>query len=147
MKLSIELVPASMWGENLRKYLQPKYWTNLRKNIYRLAGHRCEICGKAGRVECHETWEFDDAHSVQRLVGCKALCKLCHMAKHFGRSVTTGESDRVIEHIMRVNGWEPWQLAHHIEISFARFNRRSTRAWAVDISWLADNEQLLQPHR
>lgn len=146
-KLTIELVPQSTWGENLRKYLKPKHWTALRKNVYRLAGHDCEICKRRGRLECHETWEFDDPHSVQRLVGCKALCPSCHRVKHFGLAASTGSIWPLAMHIITVNGWGTQRVSEHIEESFAKFNERSTRAWAVDISWLADNEQLLQPHR
>ena len=65
MKLTIELVPQSSWGNNLRSEanLSKGQWDKLRKESYRKANYKCEICGEKGPkwpVECHEIWHYDD---------------------------------------------------------------------------------------
>lgn len=71
-RLTVELLPATTWGSNLRTALRVREWNKLRRRTYEAARHRCEVCGGVGRqyrVACHERWEFDDAQSCQRLVG------------------------------------------------------------------------------
>jgi hypothetical protein len=83
-RLSIELVPATSWFDNLRSLLPPAEWDALRKATSQAAGHRCEICGGRGPkwpVECHERWQYDDATHVQTLTGLIALCPECHRVK------------------------------------------------------------------
>lgn len=147
--LTVELVPASTWGMNLRDILKPSVWDNLRRNCYKAAGHKCEICGERGyngRVECHERWEFDDLHTVQKLVGVIALCPTCHWAKHIGLTMSKfpAKLKSVLAKVAKINNWTREQVNEHIEDSFAVFNIRSEREWNVDVSWLADNEGMLQ---
>lgn len=76
MKLTIELVPATSWGNNLRSRLPKKSWNAIRKRVYKEADFKCEICGGVGKrhpVECHEVWEYDDVNHIQSLVGFVAL--------------------------------------------------------------------------
>jgi hypothetical protein len=86
-KLTVELVPTSMWNANLRAILAPKVWDIVRRNVYAAAGHKCEICDGRGKVECHERWEFADLPSVQKLVGLLCLCPTYHHVKHIGRLI------------------------------------------------------------
>ena len=86
LRLEIELVPGASWHSNLRRILPRRVWDKIRKEAYKAAGHKCEICGAEGRLECHEWWEYDDRRRVQRLAGFMALCPLCHAVKHMGRS-------------------------------------------------------------
>ena len=84
MKLTVELVPRSLWGINLRSELPKSKWDKLRKATYKKANFVCEICGGVGRkwpVECHEIWHYDDENKVQRLDGLIALCPPCHQVK------------------------------------------------------------------
>src|SRR4051812_44732586 len=85
-RLTIELVPSTTWGDNLRKRLGPKRWDPIRKQAYADAGQVCAICGATGRLNCHERWIYDDLNCVQTLVGFMALCDLCHHCKHIGRA-------------------------------------------------------------
>ena len=74
MKLTIELVPSTSWGNNLRSEanLSKDRWDTLRRQSYRKAGYRCEICSEKGPthpVECHEIWHYDDETKTQTLKG------------------------------------------------------------------------------
>src|SRR5437588_2921912 len=91
--LTVELVPSTCWFSNLRSELDKDDWDRLRHAVYERAGNYCEVCGQRGAqhpVECHEVWEYDDEHSVQRLSGLIALCPACHEAKHMGRASSMG---------------------------------------------------------
>ena len=69
MKLTIELVPKTAWFSNLRSILARAAWDKLRKESYKNAAHKCEICGGYGKkhpVECHEIWEYDDKNHIQK---------------------------------------------------------------------------------
>ena len=92
-RLTIELLPQEQWGANLYQLLQGKRWDTVKKETYRRAGNRCEICGGVGTrvaVQAHEVWEYDEAAGTQRLVRMIALCPACHDAKHFGRAQAGG---------------------------------------------------------
>ena len=43
-KLTVELVPKTAWGGNLRQRLPKREWDRLRHLAYDQAGHRCEVC-------------------------------------------------------------------------------------------------------
>ena len=106
MKLTIELVPKTIWYSNLRSELSKAEWDRLRKIAYRKADYHCEICGGQGPkwpVECHEIWEYDDQNSVQTLKGLTAICPDCHRVKHIGRAQIMGEYDLALKHLMKVN--------------------------------------------
>jgi hypothetical protein len=141
-----------MWGANLRAILNRKTWDTLRRNCYMLAGNVCEVCGETGRngrVECHEKWEFDDTHSVQRLAGLLCLCPVCHQVKHIGRAISVAKESavdllRILRKLREVNGWDDGQVADHIEAAFKQFNIRSQREWTLDVSWLAANEHMMK---
>jgi len=140
--LTLELVPASSWGDNLRSRLRPGQWDRVRKRTYQQGRYRCEICGGKGTrhpVEAHEIWSYDDVNHVQRLVGMIALCPTCHMSKHIGRTLSVSAEhvqDRVLAHIMRVNHWSEDLLLRELESAFAVHAQRSQFEWTVDISFI-----------
>src|SRR3989344_8527269 len=74
LKLTIDLVPASSWNQNLRSLLKPKMWENLRKETYKKYKFRCAFCKSQGRLHAHEVWDYDDKNYVQKLVNIIALC-------------------------------------------------------------------------
>jgi hypothetical protein len=143
MKLTIELVPSSSWGNNLRDEgkLPKKRWDELRRECYRAAGNRCEICGGVGSrhpVECHEIWSYEG--NVQKLEGLIALCPMCHRAKHIGHTLYVLGSpiaDAVLNHIKRVNEIDDKQLNEMIMDAFELYEQRSQRKWSVDISLIS----------
>jgi hypothetical protein len=137
--LTVELVPRTCWFSNLRSELSREEWDRLRHAVYERAGSRCEVCGQRGAehpVECHEVWEYDDEHHVQRLAGLAALCPACHEAKHIGYASTVGRSGQARAHLARVNGWSMDDVELYLEAQFEQWSRRSQHEWSLDLSWL-----------
>jgi hypothetical protein len=138
--LTIELVPKTTWGFNLRSLLRPCHWDRLRKPTYAAAGYCCEICGGVGRqhpVECHEVWCFQDDRSIQQLVGLSALCPACHAAKHFGRAELKGFSDEILLRLAKVNSWSPTQVRRYVDLQYLVWTLRNRLEWDIDLCWLA----------
>ena len=84
LKLTIELVPASSWNQNLRSLLKPQMWKNLREEVYKKYNYKCSICNSGGRLHAHEVWEYDDENHIQKFVDLIAICSKCHAIKHIG---------------------------------------------------------------
>jgi hypothetical protein len=143
MKLTIELVPSTSWYDNVRSQVDDKTWDTLRRDCYRKAKFKCEICSETGLeqgfkwpVECHEIWNYDDKNHVQRLDGLIALCPLCHKVKHAGRTGTVDGIVIVMEKLMKVNGWSPEKTYAYIDQAFKTWKIRSKYKWTVDINIL-----------
>jgi hypothetical protein len=135
--LSIELVPKSCWYSNLRKELPTTQWDKIRRDCYRKAGYKCEICGGVGKkhpVECHEIWEFDDKTHIQTLTGVIALCPSCHEVKHFGLAMVKGKDKVAKKHLCKVNEWSSEDADLYIEGVFEQYHKRSQHNWELDIS-------------
>lgn len=141
MKLTIELVPGTSWGNNLRSILEPADWDRLRKAQYAKADYCCEVCGGKGSthpVECHEVWAYDDEKHLQALKGLVALCPSCHAVKHIGRSISVGKGGQAISHMARVNGESrEWAWAH-VDRALKQHRERSAHKWQIDLTWLTD---------
>lgn len=137
--LTIEMIPKTAWGKNVRSSVSSVVWDNLRHAQYRKADLHCEICGVGGRLECHEVWEYDEATHVQKLTGLIALCPSCHSVKHFGRTSTLGEEAKrnAIQHLMEVNNWTMKETQDHIQESIRVWQERSKHEWTLDISFIA----------
>lgn len=138
-KLSIELVPKTAWGENLRTKLSPGKWDKIRKACYAEAGHKCEVCGGQGSkhaVEAHEEWWYDEATHTQTLTRIIALCPQCHRCKHIGRAFATGKALLAIAHLCRVNSWTAAEAGEYLNIVLAEWTARSAHAWTLNIEWL-----------
>jgi hypothetical protein len=132
-----ELIPRSSWFSNLRSLLSQEQWDIIRKDSYRAAGYRCEICcgkGEKWPVECHERWAFDDATGIQYLEGVIALCPMCHKVKHIGLAETRGEGTAAIAWMARVNGWPSEVAKAARDGAFVQWEERSRRKWQIDYS-------------
>ena len=141
-KLTIELVPKTCWYSNVRSEVETNQWDVLRKQCYRNAGHKCEICGGTGPkwpVECHEIWEYDDVNRVQTLHGLIALCPSCHQVTHIGLAGIQGNYDKAVKHLMTVNEWDYDGAAMYVDDAFFIWSKRSKHDWTLDITWL-ENE-------
>jgi len=141
MKLTIELVPGTSWGNNLRSLLEPADWDRLRKAQYAKANYVCEVCGGKGRtypVECHEIWEYNDRTHVQKLAGLVALCPACHQVKHIGRTISLGQGDLAVAHMSRVNGESRECSWEHVQRALQEHSTRSLHKWTIDLAWLTD---------
>ena len=139
MKLHAELVPKSLWGQNLRSHLTKKEWDTLRKRCYVRANHRCEICNGVGRkhpVECHEIWQYDDINCVQKLTGVVALCPACHRVKHIGRTLGTPYKYATLKHFRKVNNVTNYELERYLNTIFGTWSERNLYHWTQDYSEL-----------
>lgn len=138
-KLTIELVPKTSHYKNLRSELDVPHWNKLRKETYRKAGYRCEICGGKGNkwpVECHEVWTYDEEKKIQKLERLIALCPACHEVKHLGRAQKTGNYKSAIEHLKKVNSWTDKQVSAYVEQVKKDYLRKSLIDWKLDISFI-----------
>lgn len=141
MKLEIELVPKTSFFNNVRHVLTSEQWDILRKECYKKANYRCEICGSKGDkhpVECHEIWEYGDNNHIQKLIGLIALCPRCHEVKHFGYANIMGNSDRALNHFMKVNDVSKEFAVSYIEKIFEIWKLRSKYSWKIDIEYLKE---------
>lgn len=137
--LSIELVPASSWFNNVRAILTTAQWDVLRKQVYSEAWDLCQICGGVGPkhpVECHEIWSYDDKKLIQKLEGMIALCPDCHMVKHIGLAQMQNKGVQALKHLMKINGFKKKEAEKYIENSFIKWAERSEKQWKLDISYL-----------
>ena len=134
--LTVELVPSTSWYANVRSHLPKEEWGLVRRAVYRRACYRCEVCGGRGEhhpVECHEVWDYDDEHRVQRLERLVALCPACHRVKHLGLASVNGRYDEALQHLADVNGWTLEEAGHHADAAFAQWNERSEHEWTLDL--------------
>lgn len=107
MKLEFGLIPQTSWGLSLANKLGKEEWDKIRKEVYKKANYRCQICGEDGVLHSHEVWRFELKKKIQRLVGIECLCEMCHNVKHFGRSkkvYSKSYVDRLIKHWCKING-------------------------------------------
>jgi len=144
MKLEIELIPKTSFFNNLRSLLSPQKWDILRKECYRLAKYRCEICDGVGNkhpVECHEVWDYS-VIGIQKLTRLISLCPSCHQVKHIGLAKINGKLDVALLHLSKVNGITLNQAKHHYNLAFDTWSKRNKYQWKLDISVLGENENI-----
>ncbi len=145
-RLSVELVPASAFFQNLRTTLPPEDWDGLRQQCYQKAHYRCEICGGKGPthpVEAHEVWRYVRLNVPGRgiehwqiLLNIQALCPACHSVKHLGFAEKNGTLPQALAHLARVNQWSPQTTMAYAQEVFQLWRERSQYQWGLDIGWL-----------
>jgi hypothetical protein len=144
IKLTIELVPQTSHYTNLRSILSPDQWDKIRKETYKKAGYRCEICGGRGckwPVEAHEIWEYDDINHIQKLIDIKALCPDCHEVKHIGLASIKGRLKEATNHFIKINKTHMAFAEKYINDQFELYYKRSCFDWKLDISLLDTKER------
>lgn len=135
--LTIELVPASAWNQNLRSIIPKKVWEKIRNEVLTKSNYKCGICGSLQKLECHEVWEYDDEKHIQKLAGFLALCKFCHGVKHIGFTGLKSDKDKIpmeryIKHFMKVNGCDRNIFYAHYRKVLRIWERRSRFEWILD---------------
>jgi len=143
MKLTIELVPQTSWYSNVRSNVTKKEWDVLRKDSYKKAGYKCEICSGVGPkhpVECHEIWEYDDEALTQTLTGLISLCPSCNQVKHIGFARIKGNYSIALKHLAEVNGITEEEADKYVEECFEVWQERSEKEWELDITILNKEE-------
>lgn len=73
-------------------HLHRKRWLTVRRKVFERDGHRCVLCGRAGRLECDHAvpLEVVPGQNPYDLGNLQALCRSCHIAK------TAGENRRTL---------------------------------------------------
>ena len=139
-KLTIELVPKTSWFSNVRSRVSQEVWNQIRKDTYKKANYKCEVCGGVGSqwpVECHEVWEYiTNQCRIQKLVRMIALCPSCHRVKHIGLAQKRGQLAVAKVHLQCVNGWDENTTEKYLDDSFAEWRERSKYQWKLDLSFL-----------
>lgn len=137
-KLTIELVPATSWYNNIRNAISKSAWNTIRKKVYAEYAYKCGICNTSGVIHCHEKWEYDDKKYVQKLIGFIALCPLCHWVKHIGLAGIRARErkldfEQIIQHFMKVNSCDRKTFEEHRDDAFTKWQERSKHLWKVEI--------------
>lgn len=135
-KLTIELVPQTVWFKNLRSELSQEEWDKLRKATYKKTGYKCDVCDKKEELHAHEIWDYNDSKKVQTLKGLIALCPDCHSCKHIGLAQVNGNYDHARSHLAKVNGWSIDDAEEYIQAQFEIWSMISEFEWKLDLSWL-----------
>ena len=140
--LTIELVPASAWNQNLRSILPKKVWDEIRYEVLAKSDYKCGICGSARKLECHEVWDYDEVKHIQKLAGFLALCELCHGVKHIGFTGIKNSKNKIpmekyIRHFMKVNGCDRSTFNAHYQNAIRIWEKRSRYEWTLDPGKLA----------
>lgn len=144
-KLTVELIPATVFFNNVRSALDKKDWDRLRKESYEKANHKCEICGDTGKnqgykhnVECHEIWDYNFKTQTQKLIGLISLCPRCHQIKHIGRTFAIGKQAEAFAHLEKVNKWNHKQVVTYLVECFIEHKKKSEIYWKLDLSLLTE---------
>lgn len=143
MKLTIELVPKTAWYSNVRSNVTTAEWDVIRKECYKKAGYKCEVCSGKGPkhpVECHEIWEYNDESLKQTLLGLIALCPDCHSTKHVGLAQIQGRFEVVLNQLMTVNEITKEEAEKYVNECFDVWEKRSQNDWELDITFLEKKE-------
>src|SRR5581483_5763716 len=141
LRLEIELVPKSAWGENLRSILTIAQWDRLRKLTFQNHGYRCIYCGGSKRLHCHEQWGYNEHDTRQILGGLETVCGMCHHIKHLGHAELLChqrklDSGALIAHFCKVNTCDVDDFIAHRAEAYQVWARRSLIKWTLELSLL-----------
>jgi hypothetical protein len=151
MNLTVELIPRTCHGSNVRTLIPNKFWVKLRKESYEKAGGKCEICGEKGKdqgfkhdLECHEIWNYNTETMTQELSGLIALCPMCHLCKHIGRALAMKKKELAYKHMRKVNKITQPELDEYIAEVFLEYKEFSTKRWAIDLNYLSGKQGITE---
>lgn len=152
MKLKIELIPKTAYGQNLRN-MSPNAWNEISRTIRNNAEGRCEICGRnvgVENLEAHEVWKYSKHKKlvpylgkkryIQSLKDIQAICKDCHAVKHIGHTKHNSEIDykRAKKWFRKVNNCSKTVFNEYEKKAYKKFTERSNHKWYLVI----DNDKL-----
>lgn len=138
LKLSIELVPSTVWESSVYKLMSREVWDSIRNDFIKENGRKCQVCGEtSGTMNLHEIWNYDDKKHVQKLEGFILLCRMCHHVKHIGLAGILANQgklgyDKVIEHFCKVNDCTKKEFEKHKAKAFEIWRERSEYEWNQD---------------
>jgi hypothetical protein len=138
--LTTELIPQTSFFKSLANTLGTQ-WDVVRKKMYKISNYKCQICGGKGDkhpVEFHEIWGYDTKTKIQRLKGLTSLCPACHECKHLGFAEISGNLERALLHLEKINGWIKDQTLCYKKDVFTLWTMRSAIRWQLDVSYLEE---------
>ena len=136
LRLSVELIPMTTVGINLRSELTPTQWDTLRRKVYSRVNYCCEACDASNiEVHCHEVWDWDDKKHVQKLIGLRCLCWECHRTTHLS-DPGIGGNLKTLKHLAHVNGITIFKANKILLKAYLQGSIRSEHEWKLDMSWL-----------
>jgi hypothetical protein len=144
----IDLLPSTMWGKSLAQLSRTKCsgfrstWDTIRKRELERASHKCELCGAAESLLCHEKWRYETETQTQRLVGYEIACRSCNLILHPGRSGADGLIDQTISHFCNVTGLTKKELDKAIVEAYSDWAERSKHDWHIDVTY----DELAKPY-
>lgn len=131
LKLMIEPIPRSSAMASLAKLLPKQEWDNLRRKVYRQARYRCQVCGKDGRLNAHEVWQFNERTGFQFLMGFNCRCADCHGIAHLLNVRNDQISSRLAQHFMQVNKVGSEEFRSHLKVARSRQAQLDAREWHI----------------
>ena len=131
-RLAIEPLPYSSRRASLANLLPRGRWDRIRRHIYRRARYHCQICGREGRMFCHETWRFNEQAGRQYLIGFEGLCEACHKTKHYFFTGDSRARAALFQHLLTTNRVTRQQGIDHLMNVYRQQQRLNQREWIVD---------------
>ena len=141
LKLSIESVPSNCSDASYR-HISKKQWENVRSQAFVKANFKCEICNELSpKLECHESWVYNEISGNQILINLVSLCDSCHNVKHIWQNWM---KDYTETFLFAINKFETLnKLSHKEAILFIDYSiqilfDRGKIDWGLDISLLEE---------
>ena len=132
LRLAIEPIPVGSRLATLAKLMPRDQWDRLRRRVYRRARYRCQVCGREGRMYCHEIWQFNKQTGYQWLRGFQALCQDCHDVKHISFVRDSSKRERLIQHFLTVNRLTRDETDAYLRSARKRQWQLNQRNWIVN---------------
>lgn len=143
--LTIEMIPASNFYNNVRSTVTKSQWDKIRKESYLTANNICEICGDIGKnqgykhnLESHEIWSYNTKTKIQKLERLIALCPNCHLCKHIGRAFAIGKQSIVFTHLEKINNWNHKEVVTYLVECFKKHKENSKIEWKLNLTYLSE---------
>jgi len=130
-KLSIELVPSTIWYVNLYNHYknnnQMEKWHQLKQYLFEIERKHCWVCKKEERnLEAHEFWEYDDYKHIQKLwLHSIDGDKMLHQQRI--------KKEDIIDHFCKVNICSVADFKKYEERAFVQWEQRSKFQWKQDL--------------
>ncbi|MGF6534948.1 hypothetical protein P3T20_005762 [Paraburkholderia sp. GAS206C] len=138
-------IPETSWGSSLSNLLTWPCWNRLRQSAFVETGHRCLLCGTAGKLDCHEIWKYYEPTKggkihrgalcgVQRLVKLIPVCADCHETFHLGLAGIRGRLNIAVERVAALYRLSDDEREAYFAMVKEDWYRRNEFSWALDVS-------------
>ena len=146
-ELHIQMVPAPLWGRNLRVLMGKNApWRHLREALIAKDGLSCSSCGKVvelpRQLHAHEDWRYLERSepAVAWLQRVSMICWHCHALEHPGvinaliaeGTLTERAREDNAAHVREVKGLTKRQHDARLRAAQKDFDRRNQRDWYID---------------